>query len=193
MIFMSVDAYTKDPHIASLHVFEGVVRQKILDVKYRNRRRYIREFAAELADFAQLHVDVSRYHMVTWPPTSDRRRRERGSDHAELLARHFGAYVRLPTRRLLRKTNRAPQTGAPRSVRLQQVQFVASVPATVRSVIVVDDVVTTGATMHAATDALSKQGVENVFCLAIAYTPQISRRRTPAVHAGDQRPNGFKR
>lgn len=157
--------------VEALHLFDGDVRSRILDLKYRNQRRLARVLAHELAELLAPHVSTGFYQFVTWPPTSDRRRHERGVDHGELLARHVAAFVGLPSRQLLRKLNKAPQTGAPRETRLRQVEFVAHVPRRVRGVIVVDDVVTTGATMRAAARALRACGVDHVKCCAVAATP----------------------
>ena len=80
--------------------------------------------------------------------------RERGYDQAELLARHLAAHADVPWSRLLRRLDGAGQTGRTRAQRLAAPRFVAA-PSTVgRNVCVVDDVVTTGATIRAAAGAL---------------------------------------
>jgi len=155
--------------ILVIHDFDGEVRRKILAAKYRNERHYLREFAQELASGIQQR-GCAPQTIVTWAPTSDERRRTRGVDQSEVLARHIAAFLHLPTKQLLRKVTQAPQTGAARAQRLSQVKFVARVPRHVRSVIVVDDVVTTGATMSAAAVALQSEGVRTVLCVAIAAT-----------------------
>jgi len=155
--------------VVVVHDFAGEVRRKILAAKYRNERRYLREFAQDIASYLQRY-DVTPQTVITWAPTSDARRRIRGVDQSEILARHVAAFLRLPTKRLLRKVTRIAQTGAPRVQRLSQVQFIARVPRHVTSVIVIDDVVTTGATMNAAVAALQNQGVRSVLCVAIAAT-----------------------
>lgn len=155
--------------VVVIHDFDGEVRRKILAAKYRNERRHLREFAQDIALRLECY-GVTAQTVITWAPTSDARRRIRGVDQSEILARHVAAFLRLPTKQLLRKVTRLAQTGAPRSQRLSQVQFIARVPRHVTSVIVIDDVVTTGATMNAAVRALQSQGVRTVLCVAIAAT-----------------------
>ena len=152
-----------------IHDFDGEVRRKILAAKYRNERRHLHDFAQEMA-LRVRHNGFDSDAIVTWAPTSDARRRVRGVDQSEILARHLAAFLHLPAKRLLRKVTRAAQTGAPRAERLTQVKFIARVPHDVRSVIVVDDVVTTGATMNAAVSALQSEGIHTVVCVAIAAT-----------------------
>ena len=49
-----------------------------------------------------------------------------------------------------------------------------------KSVLLIDDVVTTGATINAVADALKNGGVRNVYCAAIAKTQQTFRRKPKA-------------
>jgi ComF family protein len=160
---------TPDISILILHDFDGEIRHKILQAKYHNQRGCLHEFAREIAEhLQQIYLDSG--VVVTWAPTSDSRRRVRGVDQSEILARHVGAFLKQPTKHLLRKVTQASQTGAPRAQRLSQVKFVARVPSDVTAVIVIDDVVTTGATMMAATRALHAHGVHDVLCVAVAGT-----------------------
>src|SRR5919198_405001 len=65
--------------------YEGVARELVARVKYRNVRAVVPWLAAAMADaIGPLAV---RPHSVPWAPTSPERRRPRGFDPAELLAR----------------------------------------------------------------------------------------------------------
>jgi ComF family protein len=159
----------------ALHDFNGHVRDNILAVKYRNKRQYSLAFAKEMASYLLRSDDVSRYDAITWAPTSAKRRQERGVDQSELIARHLGALIGVRTVAMLRKITTAPQTGSTRAERLSQVEFVSRVPSYVKTVIVVDDVITTGATMRAASNSLTRAGVTDILCLAYASTQGAQR------------------
>ena len=66
---------------AALLVYEGVARDLVTGLKYRNRRSALPRLAAALAALPVPVVDE-----VTWAPTSAVRRRGRGFDQAELIA-----------------------------------------------------------------------------------------------------------
>jgi hypothetical protein len=116
--------------------------------------------------------------VLTWAPTGAARRRRRGYDQAELLARAVGRRLGVRARRLLvRVGDHAAQTGRSRQQRLVGPTFVA-IGRVPHRVLVIDDVVTTGATFAAARTALLVGGAHRVHCLAAAATPPPSAGRS---------------
>ena len=152
--------------------FDGVGRRLVLGFKYGNARSLARPFAERIvADLAR-SFEAEGIQCVTWAPTSGRRVRRRGYDQAELLAGEVARLLGLPCLRLLRRTGRSgPQTGRSRRDRAGGPAFVARVPRSIIHVLVVDDVITTGATLDAAHLALRRAGARRVTCRAAAATP----------------------
>jgi ComF family protein len=151
--------------------FTGRVRDILLGFKYRNRRAIAGHLAGLLVN--RLARSGERVDVVTWAPTSARRRRQRGFDQSELVARQVARQLGVPCRHLLERARDAPsQTGQPRVVRLQGPAFRAHPRVPAARVLVVDDVVTTGATLRAAGDALGAAGATGVVLAAIAATPR---------------------
>ena len=86
----------------------------------------------------------------------------------------------MPCRRLLWRQHGSPQAGHSRADRLRGPSFRARPAARPLRVLLIDDVVTTGSTLHAAATALRAAGVGHVTAVAVAATPdQIIRRVTP--------------
>jgi competence protein ComFC len=147
---------------------EGGTRELVLGLKYGRKRanaRALAEIVVEAVSCDGLSCDV-----VTWAPTTARHQQERGMDHAELIARHVGVLLALPTKRLLRRVNTVSQTGLDRDERLISPEFVARPMGRHRNVLIIDDVVTTGATFRAATKALVEVGALSVVCVAPSRT-----------------------
>jgi predicted amidophosphoribosyltransferase len=150
---------------AALLLYEGATRQMITALKYRNRRSALPRLATALTALSLPVVDE-----VVWAPTSDARRRSRGFDQAELLARAVGRRLRLPCRRTLRRVSAVAQTGRSLAARLDGPVFAATGTVSTR-VLLIDDVVTTGATLSAAARALRAAGAWQVHGLVLARTP----------------------
>lgn len=135
-------------------------------MKYRNERSPLpglgRALAARASDLGAVRATA-----VTWIPTTPARRRERGFDHAQLLARHVARHLGLPLQRLLVRDGGPPQTGRSRVERLDGPRLRPARSA-VGLVLAVDDVVTTGATATAAAAALRWAGADEVWVLAAA-------------------------
>lgn len=157
--------------------YVGLVRDLMLAFKYQNQRALARLFAERLVATLHTSVEIDSIDVVTWVPTTRERRTARGHDQAETLARITGRSLGLPVRKLLVRETVGHQTGQNRENRLIGVSFRARSLNTPTTVLVVDDVVTTGATMRIAQNALYQAGATRVICAAVASTPAPARRR----------------
>jgi predicted amidophosphoribosyltransferase len=149
----------------------------MLAFKYRNHRALAQLFADRLVTTLRASVEINSIDVVTWVPTTRERRTARGHDQAETLARMMGRSLGVPVRKLVVRETVGHQTGQSRENRLVGVSLRARSMNTPSTVLVVDDVVTTGATMRIAQHALYQAGATRVICAAVASTPAPARRR----------------
>lgn len=159
--------------------------QAIYGLKYRGHRelapilaRYL--FALLLNDsWAEPYRTVDGVIPV---PLHVDRQRERGYNHAELLAKAFCAQMQLPLQSgwLIRRRATHTQVGLSAAERRTNVAqaFVAHPAVQGKRVIVLDDVYTTGATLNACAEALVMAGASAVYGLTLATPPQQNRLHT---------------
>ncbi len=146
-------------------LYEGALARAVRGLKFAGWRGLAPRLAAAMAACGPLPAEA-----VTWVPLHPRRRARRGFDQAELLARGVAGELGLPARGLLRRVADTPaqaSRGAADRRRALRRAFRAAGPAP-RSVLLVDDVLTTGATAAACARALRAAGVGRVTLLTAA-------------------------
>lgn len=153
-------------------VYADATRPLIAALKYRNQRAAVGWVASAMASVLPrpLGVDV-----VTWAPTTPARRRDRGFDQAELLARAVARRIGVRPRRLLVRRGGVSQTGRGASERRNHGPTFDLTSRPARGwVLVIDDVTTTGSTLDAAATTLRSGGAAGVIGLVAAVTPRPS-------------------
>lgn len=151
--------------------YEGELRHLIHLLKYRGMEPLARPLAERLAS---LVPQAGTIDLIVPVPLHRRRRRHRGFNQSELLAAELGRLVRLPVdRRLLRRRrDTETQTGLTHRQRRLNVQgaFEVRRPERVagKTIALVDDVITTGATAAACALTLRRAGAARVVVLALA-------------------------
>lgn len=151
--------------------YEGVLEQAIHLYKYRRRPA----LAGPLADLALVWADrLPPADLVMPVPLHPSRLREREFNQALLLADRIARGLGLPLafEYLMRVRATRPQTELDRTERARNVRRAFAVPETAglkgRRVLLVDDVLTTGATVNECARALRRAGVEAVSVLTLA-------------------------
>jgi ComF family protein len=121
------------------------------------------------------HVEAFPIDVVVPVPLHRSRRRERGYDQATLLARGIARSLDLvcddQVLRRVRRTRQQTTLDARDRRRNVEGAFEAGVPLDDETVLLVDDVITTGSTMEAAASAIRDAGAAQVHALAFACAP----------------------
>jgi len=146
--------------------YDGPLRRAMLCFK-RGRRDVGERFAELLAERCAVHVSGA---ALIWIPATAAGRRERGFDQAELLARGVAKLSGGEALPLLRRARDERQRGRSRAGRIAAAgRFSCPETAVVPSrVVLVDDVITTGATLCDAAEALRSAGIVAAGAIVVA-------------------------
>jgi ComF family protein len=151
--------------------YDGVARDALHALKFAGARPLAGVMAAQIAAAAPPRLLAAAGAVLVPVPAHPGRRRARGYDQAELLARALARRSGMPLQRVLRRAGRARQLGAPAHVRRQPGRLaIGTRGAAPPSAILVDDVHTTGATLEACAAALKRAGSLRVVALTWART-----------------------
>jgi ComF family protein len=168
-------------------LYDGPMADAIRGMKFSGWHALAGHLAGAMAEV----WDGLRTDVITWVPLSRRRRRRRGFDQAEVMAAALGKRLDLPLRGLLRRAReteaQARKSGVDRRRALQDAfVVVGEVPD---RVLLVDDVLTTGATAAAGAATLKRAGARRVAVLAGARSlggPVPARCLGPAPRTWNQ-------
>lgn len=158
--------------VRSYGLYEGRLARLVRLLKYHKEPALAGELAPLLAEVVAR--EGIEFEGITYVPLSRRRRRERGFNQAERLARALGKLLRKPVFPALRKVREtAPQEALSRRERLFNLTgaFAPLASARCTNILLVDDVYTTGATVRECCRTLREAGYKRVFGLTVARTP----------------------
>ncbi len=152
--------------------YDGVLRRVLAALKYRGASRV----AGPLADAAypamRLLLTISGPAVLVPVPIHSARRRQRGYNQASLIAGHLATLARMPMVELLARAHSTErQHRLTRAERVKNMRGAIAARDGVRPpicAIVVDDILTTSATLEVCADALRSIGVVEVYGFAIA-------------------------
>lgn len=156
--------------------YEGAVKSAIQRYKFRGAQAYSHVFGELVAEriYEQYGQD---YDVLTWVPLSYDRRRHRGYDQTERIAREAARRLcRKPVRTLRKKLGVKPQSrsGSPEQRRANIAGAYRVIdPALVKGkrILLIDDIITSGSTLSECAKTLLLAGAEEVLCASLARTP----------------------
>lgn len=157
----------------SVWLHTGRVRWSVYQFKYHNRRIYSKFYARE---FTRLYGDWIRscgIEVIIPIPLHRKRRKKRGYNQAEKLARNLGKLtkIRVETKAVIRTRNTKPQkelSNKERRKNLRDAFRVTKYWKGEKNVLLVDDIYTTGNTIDSVAKVLKENGAQKVWFLTIS-------------------------
>lgn len=158
------------------YLYEGGLMEAIHQFKYAGKSHLVNSLGPLLTSFARRWLNKTDGYLMMPVPLHPKRLRERGFNQSLLLARYvappLGVELDFLSLRRIRYTQ--PQTGLSTNDRRKNVRRAFEVTdkkaAKGRTILLVDDVTTTGNTLNECARVLKRAGSKEVLCLTLART-----------------------
>ena len=165
---------------ASAALYEGGIRKGLLRFKFSGGRSAAIAFGELMARTAAEEYG-GEFDLVTYVPVSDKRLRERGYDQSRLLAEAMAKHWDAEVVTLLRKTRHNDAQSTIKSAAARRVNvlgvYEAAQEERIRGarILLVDDILTTGATLAECVRVLKEAGAKDVLCLTLARSANAEK------------------
>lgn len=162
----------------SVFNYEPPISALIKNLKYDNRQYIAKYFAKSLAMlYFKSYFNAD---MLVYVPMSEKAKRNRGFNQSEMLAKEVSMIINVPTVDcLIKKRETKRQATLKKAERLKNLKDSFSLTdkkvVKDKTIVIVDDVTTTGATAQTIAEKLKKAGAIKVYLLTIASTPPIDK------------------
>ena len=162
--------------LRSVFIYEGPLRKAIHRLKFKNDIGLAETFGTYLVQaYRQLDWEVD---LLTAVPLSKKRQRERGYNQSQLIARNLSWAVGIPYQKdlLFRNRDTRSQVGldaVERDLNVEGAFSPGNYPIRGKSILVVDDIATTGATVSHCARALLDAGASHVYGMTLARAVRL--------------------
>lgn len=157
----------------ALLVYDDMVRHSIYHFKYASRKEYAKVYAKMMGQNFKQYVEQISPDILIPVPLHKKRMKKRGYNQAQLVAKCLEKEWGIPCRAdLVRRTkNTRPQKELDRAERqnnLKKAFKIIENDVKLKTIILIDDIYTTGSTMDALAEALLQNGAAKVYFVTIA-------------------------
>lgn len=160
-------------HVAAVYIYSGIIRQQICAFKFENERQLAKKFAYDMSERIAAVFSQAEFDLVSFVPSSKETLRQRGYNQSELLAKEIANNFFLPCCDVLKKIK---ETSYQHTLNAQQrkVNLKGSIicdgDVKDKTVLLCDDIKTTGVTLNECVNALTDMGAKDVYCICIALS-----------------------
>lgn len=157
----------------ALWIYKGEVKDSLYRFKYHNRREYAAYYGEELVRVYGEWIEKCGIEAMIPIPLSRQRKRQRGFNQAELIAKEISRRTGIPVYSdlLLRIRNTEAQkilNDTERKNNLKNAFKTKENKVQLHHILLVDDIYTTGSTMNEAAKMLKQAGAEQIYCLSVS-------------------------
>lgn len=159
----------------SCYPYLSPLKEILAGIKFYNKRWLLKVFSEDLREIAGLISSENSYDWIVPIPLENTRLLQRQFNQSEILAALLGKFMKCSVKGALKKSRATPaQSGLSRTQRLKNIHFAFECKGSAlgKTILLVDDVLTTGATADEAARVLKESGALRVDLMTLACNPR---------------------
>ncbi len=166
-------------HITGVFSYDGIIRNMLISFKFAGRKNLYRYFGDCLTErVATVYADTD-FDAVTYVPSSAESLKERGYNPSQLIAEQTAKKLFLPCDDLLIKSKETEkQHNLKAKERITNIKGSVTLKGNPnlngKTILLCDDIKTTGATLGECANILLKHGAKDVYCATVAITSNLN-------------------
>ena len=162
----------------AVFIYDDVLSLSIYNFKYGGRQEYASFYADEIIRRFGTFIRSIEPDALVPIPLHKKRYRKRGYNQAELIAAELSKRLRIPlnTKLLLRGKNTTPQKNLSESERENNMKGAFKIgrnDVSLNSIVLIDDIYTTGSTIDSAAACLKENGVKGVYFIVLSTSSML--------------------
>lgn len=160
--------------------YDDIYKRAILQLKFNSCCSYADQMAMVMSnaireEYADYFNEKKHFDFITYVPFTKSKYRERGYNQSKLLAQNISYYLKIEYKDILVKTkDNKTQHTLTRTQRIKNVQNVFDINPKYfvrdKNILIIDDILTTGATLDECVNILLNNGAEEVMCATFTTT-----------------------
>jgi ComF family protein len=158
----------------AVFAYEGMVKDAIYRFKYGGHKEYGKYLGKLMAEKIKYQISEEGFDLIIPIPIHKRRKKERGYNQAEELAKSISSELGIPMDPfiLARVKETSPQSGLSIVQRQNNIKKAFKIDDTINlhqmKILLIDDIYTTGTTINYCADLLKERGAKKVFFLSLS-------------------------
>ena len=166
-------------HFTAVYYYQGTLKESILRYKFHSESYLSHTFGKAMAERILEIYSYIQFDGICYVPMTQESERIRSYNQSELMAKEMAKSLSLPLVKCLEKVrDTSEQKELNATERAQNIQncFAAKNLSNIKgkTLILCDDIKTTGSTLRECTDTLMKAGAKDVYCICLALTPYLN-------------------
>lgn len=163
---------------SSVMQYEGKPKFALLSYKFKSKEHYAKQFAILMAQHIEKHYPDVVFDYITYVPMHKFSQFLRGYNQSERLARELSKFLKVPCCELIYKKKFTKPQHKIKNAKKRKTNLKGAFDLTDKrlvknkQILLIDDIVTTGSTLHECIKLLRKSKSANIYCVTLLSTPK---------------------